>query len=341
MKELATAYRGKKVLVTGGLGFIGSVLTERLVDLGARIDVVDSLIPGQGGNPRNLESVEHEVKVHILDIKHGDLMADLVEGRQFIFNLAAYTSHVKSIENPLDDLEINCKSHLSFLQTIREVNPECRVVYSGSRSQYGKALCLPVDENHPFNAVDINGVHMATVELYHRLCHRIYGVRCCCLRLTNVFGPHHQMVHSKQGFLHWFIRVALEGGEINVFGDGMQYRDFVYVDDAVSAILLAGAEPSCYGDAFNVGTGVPISVADCARLVAEKAGGSYRLVPFPGDYLDVEVGDFYLDWSKIKEAVGWEPKVGFEEGLDLTIDFYRRNRRKYWGSEEEDSNGDE
>lgn len=330
MKQLIEAYRGRKVLVTGGLGFIGSILAARLADLGSEVDVVDSLIPGQGGNHHNLEGYSSRIGVHILDIKHGDLMAHLVGGRDYIFNLAAYTSHVKSIEEPIVDLEVNCESHLSLLNTIREINPECRVVYSGSRSQYGKALYLPVDEEHPFNAVDINGVHMATVELYHRLYHRIYNIRSCCLRLTNVFGPHHQMMHSKQGFLHWFIRLALDGGEINVFGDGEQYRDFVYVDDAVRAILLAGANPDCYGDAFNVGTGKPISVAECARLVAEKAGGSYRLIPFPRDYLDVEVGDFYLDWQKINRSVGWEPVVEFDEGLDLTVDFYRRNRSKYW-----------
>ncbi|MHB8779966.1 MAG: NAD-dependent epimerase/dehydratase family protein [Candidatus Geothermincolia bacterium] len=336
MKDIAEAYGGKRVLVTGGLGFIGSNLAERLLDCGAEVAVVDALVPGQGGNPFNLQGFEDRLEVCRADIGDAERVEPFVRGRDYIFNLAAYTSHIRSIEMPLEDLDINCRSHLSFLELVKDVNRDCRIVYTGSRCQYGRAVYLPMDEDHPFNVADINGVHKATVEHYHLLYSRIYGLPCVCLRLSNVYGPKHQMSHSKQGFLNWFIRVALEGDEIQVFGDGAQRRDFVYVDDAVEAILQAAAEEACDGRALNIGSGAPVSIGQAAERITAKTGTGFRSVPFPHDYLSIEAGDLYLDISRMREATGWQPRVGFEEGLELTLDFYRDHGKMYWdnGTEE-------
>jgi nucleoside-diphosphate-sugar epimerase len=330
MKRLEEIFNNKKALVTGGLGFIGSSLCRRLVELFADVRVIDALTPGQGGNRFNVEDIEGSVDVHVLDIRDSNAVRSLVGDRDYIFNLAAYTSHIKSLETPLEDLRINCESHLMFLEMLRETNPSCKILYTGSRCQYGRALYLPIDEGHPFNVTDINGAHKATVEMYHLLYARIFNIRCVCLRLSNVYGLRHQMTHSKQGFLNWFVRVALDGDEIEVFGDGKQCRDFVYVDDAVEAMLQAAAEPACYGDVFNIGSGSPVPIREVAGLISNKTGSGYHFVPFPEDYMSIEAGDLYLDISKFRGATGWEPRVSLAEGLDRTLDFYRANGDKYW-----------
>jgi nucleoside-diphosphate-sugar epimerase len=306
------------------------------VGLGAEVALVDALIPGQGGNTFNLKGFEDRLEVCLSDIGDTDRLADQVRDRDYIFNLAAYTSHIRSIEEPLDDLDINCRSQLAFLELVKEVNPRCCIVYTGSRCQYGRALYLPMDESHPFNVADINGVHKATVEYYHQLYSRIYGFKCVCLRLSNVYGPRHQMSHSKQGFLNWFIRVALEGDDIQVFGDGRQRRDFVYVDDVVEAILQSAAEDACYGQVLNVGSGSPVSIGEAAERIVARTSTGYTKVPFPHDYLSIEAGDLYLDISKMRTMTGWEPKVGFEEGLDKTLDFYKHNGEAYWTCNDEE-----
>jgi UDP-glucose 4-epimerase len=331
MDDLRSEFASSNVLITGGMGFIGSNLAHRLVELGAHVTVVDSCIEGQGANPFNLEDIKDRIKILLYDLRDRGPISEAVKGKDYIFNLAAFTSHVRSYENPLEDLEVNCRSHLVFLETVRKHNPGARIIYTGSRCQYGKALYLPIDEAHPFNVVDINGAHKATVECYHRLHEQHFGIQCVCVRLANVFGPRHQMNHSKQGFLNWFIRVALLGEEIQVFGDGSQLRDFLYVDDAVEAILLLAAREESYGDVFNLGSGKPLSVLESAQKVAELTGCSYRLTPFPSEYLAIEVGDLYLDISKACSAISWEPSVTFEEGLKRTIDFYRRYGDHYWG----------
>lgn len=330
MKELHQVFDGKRALVTGGLGFIGSHLAERLSILGAEVCVVDAIIEGQGGNRFNLDGLEDRIDIHVANIRDRDALSPLLADRDYVFNLAAYTSHIKSIEEPIEDLEINCRSHLEFLELLKDVNSGCRLVYTGSRCQYGRALYLPIDENHPFNVTDINSAHKATVEMYHLLSSRIYGIPCCLLRLTNVYGPRHQMLHSKQGFLNWFVRVGLDGGEIKIFGEGTQYRDFIYVSDAVEAILQAAAEPACYGDAINIGSGSPVSIREAAEKISGKTGCAFTRVPWPDGYLSIEAGDLYLDTQKIQRLIGWHPLVGFEEGLDRTLDFYREFGDRYW-----------
>ncbi len=333
MDDLKARYSGARVLITGGMGFIGSNLAHRLLELGADITIVDSCVEGQGANPFNVADIKDQIKLYIYDLRDRGPMASVVKDKEYIFNLAAFTSHIRSYENPLEDLEVNCRSHLIFLETLRKHNPGAKVVYTGSRCQYGRAQYLPIDEEHPFNVVDINGAHKAAVEYYHRLHELHFGMRCLRVRLANIFGPRHQMNHSKQGFLNWFIRVAILQDTIQVFGDGSQLRDFLYVDDAVEAILLLAARDECYGEAFNLGSGKPLSVLESARKVAELTGCSYCLTPFPSEYAAVEVGDLYLDIAKIQRAIPWEPQVDFDEGLARTVDFYRRFGEHYWECE--------
>jgi UDP-glucose 4-epimerase len=322
-------YRGRKVLVTGGLGFIGSNLCRSLADLGARVLAVDSLLPDYGGNLFNLAGYEDRVQVNIADVRgHG--MGYLVRGQEVLFNLAGQVSHIDSMTDPFTDLEINCRSQLWILEALRQNNPEARVVYAGTRQVYGKPVRLPVDETHPLNPTDVNGINKISGELYHLVYHSVYGIRACSLRLTNTYGPRQLIRHSRQGFIAWFIRQAVLGEEIQIYGDGAQKRDFDYVDDVVDAFLRAGASDGAPGQVFNLGGEAAISLLDLARMLIEIAGaGSYRLVPFPEDRKRIDIGDFQADPSKIRGALGWEPRVGLREGLERTVAYYRQHKERY------------
>jgi len=323
-------YRGRKVLVTGGLGFIGSNLCRSLADLGARVLAVDSLLPDYGGNLFNLAGYEDRVQVNIADVRgHG--MGYLVRGQDVLFNLAGQVSHIDSMTDPFTDLEINCRSQLWILEALRKNNPEARVVYAGTRQVYGKPARLPVDESHPLNPTDVNGINKISGELYHLVYHSVYGIRACSLRLTNTYGPRQLIRHSRQGFIAWFVRQAVLGDEIQIYGDGSQKRDFDYVDDVVDAFLRAGASDGAPGQVFNLGGGeAAISLLDLARMLIDiSGGGSYTLVPFPEDRKRIDIGDFQADASKIREALGWEPRVGLREGLERTVAYYRQHKERY------------
>src|SRR5688572_19088035 len=255
-------YRGRRVMITGGLGFIGSNLAHRVAALGADVLLVDSMLPDYGGNRFNISGLEDRVRVNVADLRDGHSMDVLVKDQDVIFNLAGQVSHIDSMRDPYLDLEINCRAQLSILEACRTQNPGVRVVFAGTRQVYGRPDALPVNEQHLVRPVDINGVNKAAGEYYHLLYHNVYGVRACSLRLTNVFGPRQLIKHNRQGFIGWFIRLAIEGREIQVFGDGSQLRDFVYVDDAVDAFLRAGAVDACFGEVFNVGGDEPISHRD-------------------------------------------------------------------------------
>jgi UDP-glucose 4-epimerase len=322
-------YRGRKVLVTGGLGFIGSNLCRSLADLGARVLAVDSLLPDYGGNLFNLAGYEDRVQVNIADVRgHG--MGYLVRGQEVLFNLAGQVSHIDSMTDPFTDLEINCRSQLWILEALRQNNPEARVVYAGTRQVYGKPVRLPVDESHPLNPTDVNGINKISGELYHLVYHSVYGIRACSLRLTNTYGPRQLIRHSRQGFIAWFIRKAVLGEEIQIYGDGSQKRDFDYVDDVVDAFLRAGASDQAPGQVFNLGGETAISLVDLARMLIGIAGaGSYTLVPFPEERKRIDIGDFQADPTKIREALGWQPRVGLREGLERTVDYYRQHKERY------------
>jgi UDP-glucose 4-epimerase len=322
-------YRDRRVLVTGGLGFIGSNLCRSLADLGARVLAVDSLLPDYGGNLFNLSGYEDRVQVNIADVRgHG--MGYLVRGQDVLFNLAGQVSHLDSMTDPFTDLEINCRSQLWILEALRQNNPEARVVYAGTRQVYGKPVRLPVDESHPLNPTDVNGINKISGELYHLVYHSVYGIRACSLRLTNTYGPRQLIRHSRQGFIAWFIRKAVLGEEIQIYGDGLQKRDFDYVDDVVDAFLRAGASEKAPGQVFNLGGETAISLLDLARMLIDIAGaGSYTLVPFPEERKRIDIGDFQADPTKIREALGWQPRIGLREGLERTVAYYRQHKERY------------
>jgi UDP-glucose 4-epimerase len=323
-------YRDRRVLITGGLGFIGSNLARQLVDLGAHVLIVDSLFPDYGGNLFNISGIEERVRLNITDVRDRNAMDVLVREHEVIFNLAGQVSHIDSMRDPQTDLEINCRAQLSMLEACRQHNPSVRVVYAGTRQVYGRPDSLPVNERHLVRPADINGVNKAAGEYYHLLYNNVFGVRASSLRLTNVYGPRQLVRHNRQGFIGWFIRLAIEGREIPVFGDGSQLRDFVYVDDAADAFLRAGASAACDGDVFNVGGDEPIRHADLARLLVEIAGaGSVRFVEWPPEKKRIDIGSFYSDSTKFRDTVGWKPQVGIAEGLARTIAFYRAHLPRY------------
>src|SRR3954452_7160751 len=323
-------YRGRRVLITGGLGFMGSNLARQLVDLGADVLVVDAMIEDYGGNLFNIAGIEDRLRVNIGDVRNESIMDVLVRDREIIFNLAGQVSHIDSMRDPYTDLEINCRAQLSMLEACRKFNPGVKVVFAGTRQVYGKPDRLPVDESHLVRPIDVNGVNKAAGEYYHLLYNNAFGVRATSLRLTNVYGPRQLIKHNRQGFIGWFIRLAIEDREIQVFGDGSQLRDFVYVDDAADAFLRAAAADACDGEVFNVGGDQPISHRELVSLLVEIAGsGSVRYVEWPPEKKRIDIGSFYSDSTKFRTAVGWEPTVSLREGLRRTVAFYRAHMDHY------------
>ena len=323
-------YRDRPVLITGGLGFIGSNLARQLVELGARVLIVDSLIPDYGGNLFNIRGIEDRLRVNVADIRQQSTMNYLVRDHDVIFNLAGQVSHIDSMQEPYTDLEINCRSQLTVLEACRHNNPAVKVVFAGTRQVYGRADSLPVTESHLVRPTDINGINKAAGEYYHLVYNNVFGVRACSLRLTNVYGPRQLLKHNRQGFVAWFIRLALEDREIQIFGDGTQLRDFVYVDDAVEAFLRAGADDTSNGEVFNVGGMEPITHGSLVELMIRTAGsGRFRYVAWPPDKKAIDIGDFYADSSKIRSALGWQPVTPLSEGLRRTFEFYRAHLDQY------------
>lgn len=328
--NLENTYREKKVLITGGLGFVGSNLAHELVKLGSDVTIIDSLYPKGGGNLFNMAGIEHKVKLNFGDVRDKAAMNQLVKDKDYIFNLAAQLSHVESMENPFDDLKINCLGALTLLEACRKNNCGAKIIFSGTRSQYGKIEYTPVDEKHPTNPVDTNGISKHAAEQYHLLYYRTYGIRATSLRLTNTYGPRHLMKHSKQGFLNWFIRQAMDNEVIKIFGDGTQTRDFHYVDDVVFALLLSGASKHAEGEAFNLG-GENSNLINLVKLIIKIAKkGSFEFIPFPDERKKIEIGNYIANYEKAKKTLGWEPKIGLEIGIRKTIEFYEKYRKEYW-----------
>jgi UDP-glucose 4-epimerase len=331
MVNLRQAYLGKRVLVTGGLGFIGSNLAHRLVDLGAEVLLVDSLIPDYGGNLFNVADIEDRVRVNIADVRDEHGMTYLVQGQDFMFNLAGQVSHLDSMRDPYTDLEINCRSQLSLLEACRKHNPTVKIVYAGTRQIYGRPQYVPVDEKHPLEPTDINGVNKLAGEWYHIVYHRAYDLRTVGLRMTNTYGPRMRVKDARQTFIGWWLHQVIDGEELLIFGDGRQMRDFNYVSDVVEALVMAGAEPSADGRIYNLGADRSISLLELAKMLTEiNGGGRHRLVPFPEDRKRIDIGDYHGDYSKIRSELGWEPKVGLEDGLRETVAFYKTNKERYW-----------
>jgi UDP-glucose 4-epimerase len=323
-------YQGRRVMVTGGLGFIGSNLARQLVALGADVLLVDSLIPDCGGNLFNIDGLADRVHVKVADMRQQSTMNYLVQDREVIFNLAGQVSHIDSMRDPYSDLEINCRSQITILEACRHNNPRAKVVFAGTRQVYGRPDSLPVSEHHLVRPTDVNGINKAAGEYYHLVYNNVFGVRACSLRLTNVYGPRQLIRHNRQGFIGWFIRLALEGGVIQIYGDGSQLRDFVFVDDAADAFLRAGASDACNGEVFNVGGGEPISHRDLTTLLLELAGsGRIEYIEWPPEKKAIDIGDFYADATKFTGATGWKPSVGLRDGLTRTLAFYREHFDRY------------
>jgi UDP-glucose 4-epimerase len=328
--DYRTFYRDRRVMITGGLGFIGSNLAHQLVALGADVLLVDSLIPDYGGNPFNIAGIADCVRISHVDVREREAIRELVRGQEVIFNLAGQVSHIDSMRDPYTDLEINCLSQLTLLEACRHVNRTVKVVFAGTRQIYGRPDSLPVSEAHLVRPTDVNGINKAAGEYYHLVYNNVFGVRACSLRLTNVYGPRQLIRHNRQGFIGWFIRLALEGKTIQIYGDGEQLRDFVHVDDAADAFLRAGATDDCNGGAFNIGGTQPISHRNLTDMLIAAAGsGRVEYVEWPSDKKSIDIGSFYADSSKFRQVTGWTPAISLSEGLAATLAFYRANYRHY------------
>jgi UDP-glucose 4-epimerase len=317
------------VLITGGLGFIGSNLAHRLVELGAHVTLVDSLVPQYGGNLFNIAPIADRVRVNIADVRDRFSIAYLVQGQDYLFNLAGQTSHLDSMRDPETDLEINCRAQLSILEACRHHNPAIKIVFASTRQIYGKPDYLPVDEQHLLRPVDVNGINKMAGEWYHILYNNVYGIRACALRLTNTYGPRMRVKDARQTFLGVWIRLVVEGKPFEVWG-GEQQRDFTYVDDAVEALLLAAASDAANGQVFNLGGDCVVSLSELARLLVEvNGGGTFRVLPFPAERKPIDIGDYYADYRRIATTLGWQPRTPLREGLARTLRFYREHLAQY------------
>jgi UDP-glucose 4-epimerase len=327
-----SAFDGAEVLITGGLGFIGSTLALRLLELGARVTVVDALIPDYGGNLFNVETVKDRIRINVSDIRDRHGMNHLVQGKDYVFHLASQVSHIRSMTvDPFDDIDINIKGTAILLEACKAHNRRAVVVRAGTRGQYGPASALPVSEDAPMNPRGIYEISQLTAEKILQVYGEHFGIRAVNLRLTNVYGPRAQMRHSHFGVANWFIRLALDDQTIELFGDGAIKRDFLYVDDCVEALLASASCPGAHGGIFNVGFGTPTTFKEFAERLIRIAGtGRWRFAPFSPERAAQEPGDFYSDISRIATIVGWKPRTSLDDGLERSVAFYRRWKEHYW-----------
>jgi UDP-glucose 4-epimerase len=323
-------FMGRRVLITGGMGFIGSNLARRLAGHGAQVTLVDSLIPLYGGNAQNVADIRDRVTINVCDVRDRFAMEHLVQSQDFLFNLAGQTSHLDSMSDPQTDLDINAGAQLSILEACRRVNRDVRLVFASTRQIYGRPDYLPVDEKHPIRPVDVNGINKLAGEGYHILYSQVYGIRASVLRLTNTYGPGMRVKDARQTFLGIWLRQILEGARINVFGDGKQLRDFNYVDDVVDALLAAAVREQAIGQVMNLGSAEVISLADLAQmLVAVNGSGEWQLVPFPPERKAIDIGDYYGDWARARAVLGWQPATGLQDGLRECLKYYRQHLAAY------------
>ena len=322
-------FAGRRVLISGGLGFIGSNLARNLVDLGARVTLVDSLVPEYGGNLFNIAGLEDRVQVNISDVRDEYSLRYLVQHKDLLFNLAGQTSHADSMQDPYTDLDINCRAQLSILESCRKHNPDIKIIFASTRQVYGKPDYLPVDEKHLLRPADVNGINKMAGEWYHIVYNNVYGVRACALRLTNTIGPRMRIKDARQTFVGIWIRQILEDKAFEVW-DGDQVRDFTYVDDAVDALLLTASSEKTDGQVFNLGGTCVINLKELAELLIDvNGGGKYVVRSYPADRKKIDIGDYYADFSRIRSLLGWEPRVSLRDGLARTLAFYREHLKHY------------
>lgn len=326
-------FKGRNALITGGLGFIGSAIAVRLAGLGARVTIVDAMLPGYGGNLFNIEDIKDQVTVNFSDIRDKHSMNYLVKDQDYIFHLAGQVDHILSLTDPFPDIDINIRGCAVLMEAVRQHAPRARVIYTGTRGQYGPAVHLPVNEDTPMHPKGLYELSNLTAEKIMLIYNEHHSVATTVLRLTNIYGPRAQMRHSRYGVVNWFVRVALDDGTIKVFGKGDLKRDFLYIDDAVEAILLSSLDERAVGEVFNVGRDVPSDFLELAQKVIETAGkGRWEFAPFSPERAAQEPGHFYSDITKIRSMLGWEPATDLETGLRKTIEFYSKYREHYWES---------
>lgn len=324
-------FKSKKVLITGGLGFVGSNLSIKLAELGADVLIVDNMLPRQGGNVFNIDPVKDKVKLNISDIRNPTSMNHLVKGMDYVFHIAGQVNHVDSVKNPLNDLSINVEGTLVLMEALRMNNPGARVIFTGTRGEYGSSLSLPVSEDHAINPIGIYAITNFAAERIVLTYHNLHHIKSLCLRVTNTFGPRHQMAHNEYGVFNWFIRKAMDNEVIPIFGDGRILRDYLYIDDLVNSLITIAENEKCYGDVYNIGSGVPVSFIELANIIIKIAGtGRVEYTDFTSERKALEPGDYYANITKIKEAIGWKPETTMEEGIKKTIEFYKKNKENYW-----------
>ena len=322
---------GKRVMITGGLGMIGSTIARRLVMHGAQVTIVDSCIEPFGANMFNIVDIKDRISINVSDIRDKESMKVLVRDKDIIFNLAGQVSHNDSMENPYLDADINYIGHLNVLECIRKYNRTCIVLHAGSRLQFGRIEYLPVDEKHPLMPRTPYALDKAAAENTYLFYHEIYGIRCVAFRIANPYGPRSQMRHSKYSMVNWFVRQAMEDRTIKIFGTGEQLRDYIYVEDLADAFIKASISSECYGKVFNIGSGVGTKFRDMVKNIADIVGsGKIEYVPWPEDYTNVETGDYVTDIGKICGAIPWKPVTDMRTGIMSTYDYYRKQRSHYW-----------
>jgi UDP-glucose 4-epimerase len=325
------AFKDKKVLITGGLGFVGSNLCIRLAEVGAKVLIVDNMLPRQGANMFNIEPVKDKVEINISDIRNSISISHLVQGVDYVYHLAGQVNHVDSVKNPLNDLSINVEGTLVLMEALRVNNPNAKVIFTGTRGEYGASLKLPVAESHAINPIGIYAITNFAAERIVLTYHNLHNIKSLCLRITNTYGPRHQMMHDEYGVFNWFIRKAMENEIIPLFGDGRILRDYLYIDDLIDSMIAIALKDDAYGEVYNVGTGIPLSFVELAKKIIDISGtGKVDYTEFTTERKALEPGDYYADITKIKDTIKWHPKISLEEGIKKTLDYYKKNRKHYW-----------
>lgn len=331
MTVVSSEFKEKNVLITGGLGFIGSNLAIRMVQAGAKITLVDPLHPRYSGILFNIEPIRDKVEIIFADMGDRTIMERIIPGQNFIFNIAGQVSHLDSMKNPQHDLAVNAFSHLAMIELCRKLNPNVKIIYAGTRQVYGIPQFLPVNEKHPVMPIDYNGISKIAGEWYHMVAHRNFGLRAVSLRMTNVYGPRMRVKDARKTFIGEWFRLLIEDKELQVFGTGQQMRDLNYIDDVIDALLGIALHPQSDGNVYNLGGNEPISLLDLAKLMITISGsGRYRIRPFPPSRKRIDIGSYYGDYTKIQQAIGWNPTISLLEGVQRTLAYYRQYKKYYW-----------
>ena len=325
----ADGLRDAKVLITGGVGFIGSNLAHALVQAGAQVALLDSMIPAYGGNLANIDGIRDQVALNFSDVRDRSSLDYVVRDHDVIFSLAGQVSHLRSMVDPETDLEINCRSQLSLLESCRRNNPAVRLVFASTRQVYGRPSSLPVSEAHPCHPVDVNGINNRAAEMYYELYHQVHGIESVCLRLTNTYGPRMDLRTGDKGFVGVFLRRALLGQDLELYGGGGQRRDFNYVADVVDALVRAATGPGLAGHIFNLGHPQNHSIAELACILGDLTGCVARAIPFPAELQAIDIGDYSGDFGRFERATGWRPEIDLAVGLERTVAFFREHAEEY------------